>query len=1236
MQYVMLLGLFAFLPYMKVTVCYAQADAVEKEFAFSQKLLEDRMYALAADQFTEFVKKHPNHELADDALFQAGESYFANEDYDIAFDSFMELEIRFPLSPILAKARHRLALCRLKSGKFGEAAELFKRIPLLHSEEDVAAQAWLQAGRAYRKNNDEQAALGAFLALVNDFPDSPERLDAYLEMVQIYVNRKTYDVALRRIDDIFRVYNHEPNDERVLYARASVLDKMGQQGGALSIYRTLVDKFPASPTSALAHYRLGKSYSSRKEYDKAIEHYDLCLANVDSAELLTQSLLAKGEVHLSQQEFEVALGLFQNAAANAEGALRLKVSFRMGKVLTLLKRYGEAIDEFEKIVAVGERDQTAPEAKDLIDRSYFLLKDGLIQLGRHQEALKLINAYLDDKEGRSNLAGMLFEKASHLERNINDYTRALRIYDEFMEIYPFHPLIDEAQLAIAGCYEQIREYGLALADYGHYLKRFPAGDRFKWVRNRIRKIRETVQTGSDNGLVRVTQLIANYSNFQNNGHLPLEIGRLYYDTKDFKSAVAQFKTILANPKNEDEKEEAYFLLGESYLKLADYFDLFGENSKTTAYRDSAGVVFKFLSDKQPRSKWADDAYVSSRKLALDVTDVSNDSLSELLAQKAEWQSRFPNGQGFDYLLLRIANHLIAGDTSQVRQAMNLYKIIQDNYATGDHGEEASYKECLAWASLSQDSTATAKLEVFSARYPDSPLRPQVLILQAELKLRAGNSAAAIQSLREIIADYFYSDYSEQANLRLADLHYEEGRFEAALDQYEAVRNQNRRAGGTNGTVVAQSRLLNEAHALEQIGRYSAALSKYITFLHDNPAHESASLARLSVARIARQQHNTIFAEAYYQGILNNSTELKYKYQAKIGLADIYFERNLFKEANAHYLSAIRLATDLAQEQYATAQTIRCKYKLRQFAAADADVKRFKKKFKDLETKTQEAQFWDDKGHAYITTKNFKQAEKSFKKLKDDFRDTEFSARGEFGLGEIYLITNKTEDALKILTGIPAKYPDSEITPLAYYNLGDFYYNSQQIANAVAAFQQVLAHPKGRDYHQRALLYLIRCSKDLKRWDQAIRLTRKYLNQYPNADDTFQRKIDLASFLKELNEFNRAIEHFTALKPYADNEKLAEIQFFIAESYEEMGNFQRAAVEFLKVKYTTKPTKLPWHVTAQVRTSDCFKRMGEITKARQILEKIIKERGRGDQFAIFAQKKLDELKAQDAGNPKDGS
>jgi tetratricopeptide (TPR) repeat protein len=203
--------------------------------------------------------------------------------------------------------------------------------------------------------------------------------------------------------------------------------------------------------------------------------------------------------------------------------------------------------------------------------------------------------------------------------------------------------------------------------------------------------------------------------------------------------------------------------------------------------------------------------------------------------------------------------------------------------------------------------------------------------------------------------------------------------------------------------------------------------------------------------------------------------------------------------------------------------------------------------------------------------------------------------------------------------------------------GYFYYKSQQIQNAISAFQNVLAHPKGVEYHKTALLYLTQCYEDLRMWDQAISLTRQYLDKYPNDSDAFRRRIKLAKFLKELKEFNRAIEHFAKLLPYADNEGAAEIQFSIAECYQDMGSFERAAAEFLKVKYTTNPTKLPWHVTALIRASDCFTRVGGLDQAKQILQRIIDERGAGDQFGSFAQKKLQELqKDQSVQVQKDGS
>jgi tetratricopeptide (TPR) repeat protein len=115
----------------------------------------------------------------------------------------------------------------------------------------------------------------------------------------------------------------------------------------------------------------------------------------------------------------------------------------------------------------------------------------------------------------------------------------------------------------------------------------------------------------------------------------------------------------------------------------------------------------------------------------------------------------------------------------------------------------------------------------------------------------------------------------------------------------------------------------------------------------------------------------------------------------------------------------------------------------------------------------------------------------------------------------------------------------------------------------------------------------------------------------------------------LKEYVRAIEHFKELRPFADAESEPEIQFYIAQSYKEMGNFERATAEYLKVKYLTKPTKLPWQVTALFEASKCLISLGEIAQAKVILKRIISEEGTASNFGRFAVQKLEELEKDDS-------
>jgi len=529
------------------------------------------------------------------------------------------------------------------------------------------------------------------------------------------------------------------------------------------------------------------------------------------------------------------------------------------------------------------------------------------------------------------------------------------------------------------------------------------------------------------------------------------------------------------------------------------------------------------------------------------------------------------------------------------EALTLYRKITESFPKSTFFEQAQFKETLVLNSLGADSIAISKLLQFANNYPKSRYIADALFLISRWERKNENYSASLKALERIKSEYYYSPLAAQAQTEIAEIYSQMENFQSAIDNYQKSRDLWNEFRVSNGVSMPSLIHFKEAQALENLGAETEALGKYLTFIRENPEHESLAEAMLAVGRISQKQNDMTFATKYYESILQHFPQPEYQYESRIAIGDILFQMEKYTDARIQYLGAIKIANDISKEKYPTTQAVRCLYKLRQIDVANTETEVFKKRFEDAEN--EEAQLLFDKGKAYIAEKNFELAEKTFKKLKKDFENTDFGAKGELGLGEVYLITNHTEDALKILANIPAKYPNSEVTPLTYFNLGDFYFKSQQVENAISAFKQVLKHTKAGETYPKALRYLIKCYDHLRLWDQAIASTREYLEKYPDADSTreylekypdadgvFSLKIQLGLFLIKLKEYDRAIIHFRKLQPYVNTETDAEVQYYIGRCFMEMGNFQRAASEYLKVKYLTKPTKLPWDVTAQYEAS----------------------------------------------------
>jgi tol-pal system protein YbgF len=96
-------------------------------------LLRNQKYADAARKFNSFLQQFPDSDLAPNAYYWLGESYYVTQNYQVALESFQKLLGKYPESGKAADALLKLGYCQLelRQAQAGERTlnEVVKRYP---------------------------------------------------------------------------------------------------------------------------------------------------------------------------------------------------------------------------------------------------------------------------------------------------------------------------------------------------------------------------------------------------------------------------------------------------------------------------------------------------------------------------------------------------------------------------------------------------------------------------------------------------------------------------------------------------------------------------------------------------------------------------------------------------------------------------------------------------------------------------------------------------------------------------------------------------------------------------------------------------------------------------------------------------------------------------------------------------------------------------------------------------
>ncbi len=107
-----------------------RSDPIDPESLYqnARRFLKEKKFAQAAEMFHTFVREHPLHSLADNAMYWQGECYYASRQYKMAIQVFKDLIQTYPRAGKVPDALLKTGYAFLSLDDADQADVFFKRL----------------------------------------------------------------------------------------------------------------------------------------------------------------------------------------------------------------------------------------------------------------------------------------------------------------------------------------------------------------------------------------------------------------------------------------------------------------------------------------------------------------------------------------------------------------------------------------------------------------------------------------------------------------------------------------------------------------------------------------------------------------------------------------------------------------------------------------------------------------------------------------------------------------------------------------------------------------------------------------------------------------------------------------------------------------------------------------------------------------------------------------------------
>jgi TolA-binding protein len=1184
---------------LSVVSVYAQDSKENAEFKLALNLYNDGMYELALEQLKQFVAAYPSSVQGVEARFYLGQCHLKLKQYEEARLAFQTFALTYQDNPNAPEAWLNVGKSYEGLGNKKEAALAYERVKVFHPKSPQAAQALIESARLFKESGQPDDARRVLRIVLQEYSSSPLAQRARTALGEVYFEEGNFAQAE---EELKRVIQGDPSPDaraQALLVLGDIYRKRWQLDEARTQYEEIVTKHKGASTRGAAHLQLGHVFMGLGKFQDAADHFSKATAEkslLDSA-MITAAELGLAEACEGQQDYLKALAQYERVLNRlpSEDSSRHEILFRIAVAHGSAKNYARGSEALQRILSSNPSDS-------MRRRVLARLASYAEYSNNAGEAIRIYGMFLESYPADPHAPVILWKSAQLLMQTLNDLRRAAYVCESLMSRFPESPLVTQAYMLAAECYDKLRDFDHAMAVRRALLVKYPAADSFASVRARMNEIETFEAKNKDAALEKLALLLGDVLTERSRSDLTFRLGETYFhDLKNYQAAIAQFTAVINSGVTGKPFEDALFYRAKSYEYLS---------KRDPSYRAQAIDSYMMFLNAYPSDPRSGDAAYSLFML-------KSTSPEEAKAAYESFAQSNPNDAKRADMLLRIGALQEKADKST---ALATFTAILVQHGGSEAAEEARYHRFRILLELGMTDSAVAEGNRFVSRYPNARFTAAVTDRLAELALSLRDYRSAVRHLTVLFERFRYYSAAQGVEQRLADAHTLAGEYDKAIALYNELIDFDR--DDPFGTGYGDSHIrLRLAGLYRHAGQSTKAreiLAEVLSTVHSNSLKGEAFLL---LGNLAQDGGDRDFAASYFRQAASVSPGTA----ATRDVADLLFEAGAYSDAINQYRLLAQSASEVNDRKYFEARIILARLKTDDLETARKEISVFSKTYKNIDNEL--GAFELERGNFFFRKGDYSSAFMTYTNVLDRYDDTPSVPEAMYGKGKALEAQGRAKEATKTLEELLKEYPTARIIQRARIALGNIAYNGERWDDAIRYYKSAAEDPKiDHSLLPFAMGNLIEAYEAAGIFDAALDWTRKYLDRFPSNEDSFDKQIKVGILYQRLGFNDQSIQHLQGLLDKAGSELEGEIRYYIAEANFQKGDYQQAVLDFLKVPYlVTKKGKLDWTANSFYMAGQSYERMGRHDQALAMYQQIVDRPGIDQTFKAAAAKEIDRVK-----------